>query len=497
MKNISVWMKGGFGLALIAGMLAGCQTEPIKVTMDRAGEIKLNGVSKIALADFNTLDGDAFSGIAAADKETCALVKRAVAAAFYNSPMYQISDLEIEKGIHDSDETKLVKNRFDAFICGRLWWQLTPEMTRTVPQKFTLSQYQNVSWTQKVKDKNGTKVVPMVTEVKVGDREVLDTVEHREQHATLMLTLSIYRVSHSGNVEKIVDTYQVTDRGFVLRNGVVTTAAADVGTVKDSAADRLQAANAKSTTSGLLPPLEKTAKAGDERHGADGKLILTQKTSSMPTELQAKLMLASSISSDLAGKLAPQKTTFDVPGKLGDARMENLLRNGAFKSGREYALYKLRNILGLQVCEHFEPYVPELMDECDYTVPDSAKKFPVYDGTLVDSMLKDGFSLYSYSLGTSHEAAAALAQKAKVHDEMVKYVAGEGADIYFYALGVCHEAAQELEEAMECYRLAFNLKPVEASALGLARTRLALGESARLVETRKAKKSASKKTRMN
>ena len=53
--------------AVVAGLIAGCSTPTIPVTMNVAGEIKLNGVSKIALADFNTLDGDAFSGAVAAD----------------------------------------------------------------------------------------------------------------------------------------------------------------------------------------------------------------------------------------------------------------------------------------------------------------------------------------------------------------------------------------------------------------------------------------------
>ena len=87
-----------------AAIVAGCSTPTVPITMNVSGEIKLNGVSKIALADFNSLPGDPFTGTMAADAETCALVKRAVASAFYKSPMYQIVDMDIEKDINAETE---------------------------------------------------------------------------------------------------------------------------------------------------------------------------------------------------------------------------------------------------------------------------------------------------------------------------------------------------------------------------------------------------------
>ena len=122
-KNVTLKVAAS---GLVAAFIAGCTTPTIPVTMNVAGEVKLNGVSKIALADFNSLKGDAFTGVMAADKETCALVKRAVASAFYTSPMYKVVDMDIERNIHDETDAKPNK-RFDAVIYGRLWWQVTPE----------------------------------------------------------------------------------------------------------------------------------------------------------------------------------------------------------------------------------------------------------------------------------------------------------------------------------------------------------------------------------
>ena len=97
MKLDSMVIKATAVAGVVAAFVVGCSTPTIPITMNVSGEVKLNGVSKIALADFNSLPGDPFTGVMAADDETCALVKRAVASAFYVSPMYQIVDMDIEK----------------------------------------------------------------------------------------------------------------------------------------------------------------------------------------------------------------------------------------------------------------------------------------------------------------------------------------------------------------------------------------------------------------
>ena len=94
----------------------------------------------------------------------------------------------------------------------------------------------------------------------------------------------------------------------------------------------------------------------------------------MPTELQAKLMLASSISRNLSAKLAPTEATFEIPADLiGDERLKNLLLNGAYKSAKDYSMYMLRNKLGKQICEKLVRFLPEFGEKCTYPVPDSEK----------------------------------------------------------------------------------------------------------------------------
>lgn len=479
-------LKGSAGAVLLTAILAGCSTPMIDVTMDTAGEIKLTGVSKIALANFNSIKDDAFNGVKAADPETCMLVKRAVASAFYSSPMYQISDLDIEEEVFKADG-KRVKKRFDAFVCGRLWWQIAPMAEGQYPEKLTLKTWNNVPY--KLKDPITKKTVPMVAQVTTQTRDVIQMMDYNAQNAALMLTLSIYRVAYDGKVEKIVDTYQVTSEGFVLKNGEITVSTKSVGFDDKTAADRLQEVKKDES------PFVKSEAKKDNRRDANGKLILTQKTVAMPTELQAKLMLATSISQKLGAKLAPSKKTFKVAADLGDKRLEELLKAGAYKSLRAYSLYMLRNKLGLQICDKISEYVPELGDECSYPVPDSKKELEEYNEELVNAIRNGG--LYFYTLGTAHGSAEQLAIKAKAFDEMFKYLKGEKVGIYFYALGICQETARELDAAEESYRFAFNIDPNQDAALGIARARLALGNNAKLTETRKAKKAAVKKTKLD
>ena len=542
MKTDITILKATAVVGLVAAIVTGCSTPTIPVTMNVSGEVKLNGVSKIALADFNSLPGDPFTGTMSADEETCALVKRAVASAFYISPMYQIVDMDVEKQIHDETEAR-PKKRFDAVIYGRLWWQTTPETKGQYPHKFTLETWNNVSYMKK--DPITGKEVKAIAKVTTQRKDVLKMLDYRVQNATLMLTLSIYRFGLNGEITKITDTYQVTNQGFTLMNGAMKLDCAGVGVKDDNAVTRLQKTgkDEKSTTAyedmfvpkqmsladagkalanagaamasgltasvgglggGLLggkkeePSAKKDeAKKESRKVDANGKLILTQETVSMPTELQAKLMLASSVSKNLAAKLAPSKATFDVSADLGDTRLVNLLKNGAFKSAKEYSLYMLRQKMGKQICEKLVRFLPEFGEACSYPVPDSSKKIDGFNEALIDELMKADFNLHFYTLGVAHEAAVALDGSAVYMDKMIKYLASEDLDIYFYALGICNEAAQNMDEAMEYHRFAFNVKPSLDYALGISRVYLAMGESERLKQTAKAKNKAAKKTKLD
>lgn len=425
--NRTLWGQAAVFAVMIA-LFAGCSTI-IPITVNVAGEIKMTGVNKIAIADFNSLPGDPFSGVMAADAETCALVKRAVASSFYSSPMYQIADMEVEKSIFDA-QGALAKNRYDAIIYGRLWWNMTRETKGTYPQKFTLESWRNVPYTKK----NRERAFVSLTFRK---EDVFEMLEYQVRNAALMLSLSVYRIDGDGKLTKIVDTYQVTDRGFMLVNGEL----------------KLDDAN--------------DVAKGENKVDANGKIILTQETVTMPTELQAKLMLAASITKSLSAQIAPSKRTFDVTVDFGDVRLKNLLKNGAFASAKDYSIYMLRQKIGRQDCEKLAKYLTVFAEPCDYSIPDSKPRN------------EEEEKLYEFKGDTIDELLA--------NENIARYFADEDLDPYFYALGICGEATQNLDEAEDYYRFAFNVKPSIEYARGLSRVYFTRGESARLRETKKAK----------
>lgn len=521
MKNVNV--KAVLGVASIAAVgaavMCGCSTPTVPVTMNVAGEIKLTGVSKIALVDFNSLPDDPFTGKVAADAETCALVQRTVASAFYKTPTYQIANLTDEEAI-SAVQGALPNKRFDAIVCGRLWWQITPETDGEYIKKFTLDSWENVPYKQKVLGKD----VPMMAKVVTQKKDVLRLLKYRTRSATLMLALAFYRVDGDGNISKITDTYQVAEQGFTLMNGDMKTDAAVVGMKNDSAVARLQktgkgedaktayeemfgetdgllagavggaVANAAGQTAGgalgglsagfgglgaamggatadavkdVKPKAEKPAQKA--KVDANGKVILSQETVTMPTELQAKLMLAAKLSDEIAAKVAPSEVTFESPWmdkvilwffeKRFDAKLTELLKNRAWGALKQYAAYMIRQKVGKELSE-------KIMSIADVPA--------------------------TYPIAKSEESF-----KEDETEDMVEYFVDEDVPVYLYALAIAQEASGDAFAALDSYTEAFNMKPTRETALGISRCKMSLGQAKRVNETNKAKNKADKKAKLD
>lgn len=533
------------GMATLAGIIAGCATPTIPVEMEVAGELKLPNVSKIVLADFNTLEGDAFTGVEAADPETCALVKRAVAAAFYSLPTYEIVDMNIESAIN-SVENSLVNKRFDAIIYGRLWWQVSPEMEGVYPKKYTLVKWDNVPYT--VENFLTKEKVTHIAKVRTESRDVIIKNTFRGSTATLMLTLSVYRLDGDGGVEKLVETYQVSNQGFTLMNGKLVRDHATVGIHDDSKLARLKGAstvdetktayntaiegerkfsigadNAKAASKafgislGTLGDLtdigtsaikevskspESTDEAGRRIDPKTGKFLTSQNACALPTDLEAKLILGTTVANNLSAKITPTTQILDVPNNIGDLRLANLLRNGAFDSAKEYALYQIRQRLGKETCDRLVDFVPDLAGEYNYSVPESGEKLDTIEWERIAALLEGDSTVNIYTLSPilerkDDEVAVALEKSAQTVDAIISLVNDEELEGYFYALGICNEANRKYDAATECYRFAFNVKPNLDAALGIARVAMAKGEVKRVKKTQKSVRDAAKKAKLD
>ena len=471
-------------LPVVAAALlcAGCSTPALRLTMDVPGEFKIPDASKIAILDFNTLPGDPFTGTGAADPRTCALVQRAVSAALARSGAWDVSRLDVEAAVAVFDPAVLPDRRFDAIACGRVWWQYPPEHDVLEPALFTLETKTKVtyvvpqapapqtssgsssgSFNSRVSGVNaalgsldsafdklfgpsgssssGQASAPVAqkpSEPKVETvdlttekRDVLEKVGHRTREATLMLALSLYRIRVDGTISKVADTFVELDQSFSLDNGEYATQSLAFG----------------APDAGVSGPAAKAQ---------EGATVLPARSSTIPSDQLAKLMLAARAAEDLGRRIAPHKAVRTVPYEFSDRKLQNLLQHRAWDAAEQYALRSVRTALGAEVAAKVGPLLA--YGKPDYDVPPS----PASDVEKVSGP-------------DEAEAAAAVDRLVEKRD------CAEA----LFALAICQEATGRPEEALFTYRYVFRIAPEAAPAEGIARCHDALGAAARIAEQRR------------
>lgn len=465
--------------AAAAVVLAGCATPQLHLSMEEPGEFKLTDVSKIAVLDFNSLPGDVFSGGEAADKETCALVQRAVCAALSGAGSWDVARLDVERVAAQFDRGILPSRRFDAILYGRIWWQFPPERHVMKPALFTLETKTRVAYMapktadgmssasglgnplaslagsmsgalgslgslgsafgssprvpqataepeneKPPKQQEEQRFVDLVTET----RDELALVGHRSREATLMLALGIYRVRADGGLEKIADTVLIVDDGYRLDNGVYSSCPASFGAFGAAVAPR------------------------KAPHG--GETELPSNAITLPSELQAELSLALRAAADVSRRIAPHKRTQVVTYSFSDGKILHLLRNAAYAAAEAYAIRSVRVALGAEVAAEVAPlqaYDPPEEGSVPHSDPDDAALVAVED----------------------RAAAVAAADR---------LVVKKGCAEALFALAVSQEATGRAEQALYTYRYVFSIEPDAASAAGIARCLEEVRSAARIAE---------------
>ena len=385
--------------------MTGCRSTSIPVEVEVPGEFNLSGISKIAIVDFNSVQGDSVAGVFSADKETTSIVQRMIATTFCKGKMYQIANLDIEKAIADKHTRAKVANKFDAIMYGRVWWQISPEYRVAYPKKFTLERWKNVKYDTGAKDPVKKKPIYSVAKVTQRKTDVLETLYYRSLNANLMLSLTLYKINKSDKIEKVTETYAVASQNFTIDNGDFATAFDQIGADKANRADRLKASTEKKSFFGSL--------FENKKKDVSGKAVVTQKTVTIPTVLQAKLMLAGKLSSQLAKKLTPSKITFNVPCDFEDDKLFNLLKDGAFKGTIYYSEFKLNSDLGETTANKIRNCEPKLSE-------------------------KEAESIKNYKE-------------------------------YIFAQAISYEALGNYQKAKKVYKFLFDIVPERETALGISR----------------------------
>lgn len=490
--NMHRFSVGLFGLASVALMLmyTGCSTPVVKVSRVRSGEIKLTGVSKLAVVRFNTLPDDPFTGFAAADDETIDAIQQAVSAALYQTKFFEVADLGMERDITAVNLNAKPDARFDAFVCGRVWWVLSPEYRGEYPRKEKLETWRNIPYYTKAKDPftGKEKMVQSFSRVTVSTKEVLETQYYRERHATLMLSLGVYRIDGNGEISKIFDTLEVVHEAYVQDNGALVdfhaapaVAAGDQKEQKEGAFSsffkdmKKQFVDAAKEAAGQItaavsgpqarPEVDTAYVIGPRVFAADqvhrgkinaangseaaGEVNPVAMTYALPTARQAKMMAVSKVSSDVVARMSPTREILEVVAEFDDEKLFHMLDARAYRAAKEYIVKRIRLSLGDELAARVDPissYPPG-----DYEVPPSRKPEKYTDAERFNDLLRDNM----------------------VHE-------------YLFALGICEEATGKADQALYTYRFAFNIEPEPRSALGISRCIDTLGNAARVKEQKKA-----------
>jgi len=301
-------------LAVMAA--AGCKSVSVPVAVNTAGDFNLNDVSKIALIDFNSFPGDPGLGVYAADAETCKLVQNFTTSAFLRSKFYSLADLELEKAIIAGSPVR-VDRRYDAVMYGRVWWQISPEYRGMYPVKYQLESYKTAF--------NGFFFQRYTTRL----TDVVQTQYFRAWSATLMLSLTVYRIDRNGVVDKAVDTFAVASQRFMIDNG------AFFSTYEPLVLHRRDGAA--------------TDPAAQTPDFLGGKVV------TIPSVEEAKIILADRLVRDLSARLTPSSTVFEVKCQVSDDKLYQLLQNQAYRAARSYIVDRITAELSMPVADKIPP----------------------------------------------------------------------------------------------------------------------------------------------
>ncbi len=445
----------------------GC-VQKAKISMLQPGELKLAGVSKIAMLDFNTISTGKGPGMFAASKETCRLAQQTVADVFYKDPFYALVDLSLERHIKREVPTTRLNSRLDAVMYGRVWWQMTDEYYNYIPSKTNLRSWKKVQYVCGYNDEGKPYYCTVTLPTKTWD--VFFEERYRTQKASLMMGLSVYRLDRNGQVEKLTHVFEVASRPAFLVNGKFS--------------ERLDLAIGKKIAAKIK------ALATDEGGGffdffttdedKDLKADLDAGTGidlcTLPVALESQAEMCREIGAELQHLIAPHRAELAVPVAGGDKKIKALIAAEAFMGGVKYLARKKLGQGSRDAAEAF--YDVECLEAAKKVIARSHRAD--YEAS-IQGKKPEAVKPYK-PLGEK-----VLRKKAR------DYLEDHVDDLYNMALSL--EALGDFERALEIYRFAFENYENEDQnyADGIGRCLLALDMADRLTEEEMAKIQAKEK----
>ena len=450
---------------LVLSAVSGCKgVDYVKFSNTLPGEYNLAGVSKIALIGFNSLPDNPAAGIYSADEATKRIIEDMIASKFFKGKVYKVTRLDAEKEIFASQAgTIKLAQRFDAILCGRVWWKTSGEYKNIHPVVYNLEKWHY----EKYMSGRTSSGQPLYSIARLTDRKTDVKVDHiyRAFNANLMLTLSLYRVNRNGEIEKIVTDFAVADQDYLLDNGKFATTFLSHDAARLSNFERIRAKGEN-----------KDAKAAAEEAEKSGELDDNRTAKTIPTELQAKIMLGQK----LADAMGKKMTNTEIPVEAEfftycffapmDKKIFNTIIAGNFKLARKNLVTEIRKAAGYGICDRIGSL--SAYDKESVKIANDPKCF--------EALKK-----------------AKNAKEQKEIEEEINELVEDTVDDFeneLYALAICEEACGAYEYALETYRALLKSSAEEKYALGISRCLASLDMTDRLTEIAKEAKKSTKKS---
>ena len=459
-KNLCTNFTICVAAVVLSASLFGC-AEYLRFSNTIPGEYNLSGVSKIALVGFNTLPSDPVAGVYSADAATRQIVEDMISTVFFKGQTYKVTDLDAEKAILESDSAAAVKlaSRFDAILYGRVWWKTSGEYKNIHPKVYTLEKWHNQKYVCAKTDSGQ----PIYATAHLTDTLTDVMAEHRYRafNATLMLSVTLYRLNNQGVVEKIVEDFAVADQFYLLDNGSFSTVFVPHDAARGSRFERIAAQGEDEKA--------KKEKAAEENAGF---ISADQNGATIPTDLQTKIMLGRKLADALGRKMTQSDVVVEV--KLDFSIDENLLnamRAGQFASVREKLVTAIRTGVGYGVSDRIGSLSAYPRESAEVKVAEDPKCFAKLEKAKDDK------------------------ERAEIEKDIAERVddAVDDFEDELYALAICEEACRQYDYALENYRSLLKVSADEKYARGISRCLASLNMAERLQDDAKQAKKAGAK----
>ena len=457
------------------GLLSACAQKAL-INVKRPGELNLKGVSKIAIIEFNTINSEPELGRFPVKPDTLALAKKSLTDIFYKYPFYSLVDLSLEKHLDPSSRIKR-KRRFDALIYGKLWWQISGEYDNFKPAKFTLETWKIKTYVCGHDKKGRPKHCSAHLTTSTKDRFYKN--HYRAVTASLMLSLSVYKMNQDGQdgrIQKLTQVFELATQNALIKNGVFypsKPALFGASTEKD----RAEALKTDESFLGSVSEFFGTEKKSQKVTGDKG---VTRAVKTIPADLEFKIVLLDEIGKTFQEMIAPHYEEFEVSIPFeSDVKSSSLLQCSAYQGLIKYIVdTKLANGYG-----EFSQFFYEM-------------DFRKGAEEVVNKTHRDNFDKENQKRKVKERKPYVPLTPDELKEAAESHLKDHVEDIYNLALSF--EAIGDYERALEIYRFGFeNYKSEDQSyADGIGRCLFALDMADRLIEKKRTKKRAERDTKL-